>query len=51
VAHLREAAAAIGIRDVFVPADDDDVYALDFYRAVGGSASPVTIFTFTWEDE
>jgi aminoglycoside 3-N-acetyltransferase I len=43
---LRAAAAAIGIDDVFVPADDDDQHALDFYRALGGAAAPVTIFTF-----
>jgi aminoglycoside 3-N-acetyltransferase I len=47
VTHLREAAARAGIREVFVPADDDDVHALDFYRALGGTAQPVTIFTFT----
>ncbi len=27
-------------------ADNGDTHALDFYRAVGGSASPVTFFTF-----
>ena len=47
VAELRAQAAARGIREVFVPADDADVHALDFYRALGGAASPVTIFTFT----
>jgi aminoglycoside 3-N-acetyltransferase I len=46
IASLREAAAANGIDDVFVPADDDDRHALDFYRALGGAAAPVTIFTF-----
>lgn len=43
---LREAAAAAGIHDVFVPADNEDEHALEFYRALGGDASPVTIFTF-----
>ncbi len=47
VAELRAKAAAMGISEVFVPADNDDVHALDFYRAIGGVASPVTIFTFT----
>jgi aminoglycoside 3-N-acetyltransferase I len=47
VQQLRRAAARAGIADVFVPADDEDVHALDFYRALGASASPVTIFTFT----
>jgi aminoglycoside 3-N-acetyltransferase I len=43
---LRERAAAAGITVVFVPADDEDSHALDFYRAIGGEAAPVTIFTF-----
>jgi aminoglycoside 3-N-acetyltransferase I len=46
VARLREEAAAEGADNVFVPADDDDDHALEFYRALGGSPSPVTIFTF-----
>ena len=46
VTHLRKEGAALGIDDVFVPADNDDVHALDFYRALGGEAAPVTIFTF-----
>jgi aminoglycoside 3-N-acetyltransferase I len=46
VTQLRKEAAAVGIVDVFVAADNDDVHALDFYRALGGAASPVTIFTF-----
>jgi aminoglycoside 3-N-acetyltransferase I len=50
VTALREAAAVAGIHDVFVPADDDDLHALDFYRALGGTPSPVTIFTFS-DDE
>ena len=47
VAELQDSATASGIRTLFVPADDDDVHALDFYRALGGAASPVTFFTFT----
>jgi len=50
VAALREAAAAQGIREVFVPADNDDAHALDFYRALGGMPAPVTLFTFSRED-
>jgi aminoglycoside 3-N-acetyltransferase I len=46
IAALREAAAEAGIQVAFVPADDDDVHALEFYRALGGEPSPVTIFTF-----
>lgn len=47
VAELRAQAAAMGMGVVFVPADNDDIHALDFYRAIGGVPSPVTIFTFT----
>ncbi|MGH7437353.1 MAG: GNAT family N-acetyltransferase [Polyangiaceae bacterium] len=46
VARLREGAAACGADNVFVPADDEDDHAIEFYRALGGSPSPVTIFTF-----
>lgn len=46
VATLREEAARAGIDTVFVPADDEDEHALDFYRALGGVPAPVTIFTF-----
>jgi aminoglycoside 3-N-acetyltransferase I len=48
---VLESAAAIGIHDVFVPADNDDLHALDFYRALGGVAAPVTFFTFSRRDE
>jgi aminoglycoside 3-N-acetyltransferase I len=46
VTTLRSAASEQGIVTVFVPADNDDIHALDFYRAIGGTASPVTFFTF-----
>ncbi len=46
VEHLVAAADPTSVSSVFVPADDEDVHALDFYRAVGGAAAPVTIFTF-----
>lgn len=46
VAQLRDAGRAAGHGAVFVPADDEDTHALDFYRAVGGEGAPVTIFTF-----
>jgi len=46
MAAIRESAAAAGIKDVFVPADNDDDHALEFYRALGGDPSPVTFFTF-----
>jgi aminoglycoside 3-N-acetyltransferase I len=44
---LFEAADAVGIHDVFVPADNEDLHALDFYRALGGVADSVTFFTFS----
>lgn len=46
ISTLREAANAAGIADIFVPVDNDDLEALEFYRALGGAPSPVTIFTF-----
>jgi aminoglycoside 3-N-acetyltransferase I len=46
VKTLRQAAAAEGIAEGFVLADNEDTHALDFYRALGASASPVTAFSF-----
>lgn len=46
VETLRAEALQAGIEVIFVPADDEDTHALDFYRALGGEAAPVTIFTF-----
>lgn len=46
VRALREAAADAGIHDVFVPADNEDLHALEFYRALGAEATAVTFFTF-----
>ena len=46
MAHLSRIAGDAGIHDLFVPADDDDAHALEFYRALGGVASRVTFFTF-----
>ncbi len=51
MAALREGVAAVGIHDVFVSADNEDVHALDFYRALGGVPSPVTFFTFSDREE
>jgi aminoglycoside 3-N-acetyltransferase I len=31
---------------MFVPADNEDEHAIDFYHAIGGEASAVTFFTF-----
>jgi aminoglycoside 3-N-acetyltransferase I len=46
VAELLSLGRKCGIDSAFVPADNQDAHALEFYRAVGGVASPVTIFTF-----
>jgi aminoglycoside 3-N-acetyltransferase I len=44
--ELGKQASAAGIKVLFVPADNEDTHALDFYHAVGGEPAPVTIFTF-----
>lgn len=46
----RDGARDAGIREVIVPADDEDVHALDFYRAIGGTPTPVTLFVFSDDD-
>jgi len=46
VGDLRDCARSAGIHDLFVPVDNEDEHALDFYRALGGTACGVTIFTF-----
>lgn len=46
VAALREQAAAEGIDDVFVPAENEDVHAIAFYRALGGEPTAMTMFDF-----
>ena len=40
------AAAHSGVDTVIVPADNEDDHALEFYRAVGGTPSEVTFFTW-----
>ena len=47
VDHLLTLARTAGIDTTFVPADDEDTHALEFYRALGGVPSPVTFFTFS----
>lgn len=46
VETLCSEAAAAGVSVAFVPADVEDEHAVAFYRALGGDAAPVTIFTF-----
>lgn len=43
---LRTDAQGLGMDVAFVPADEEDVEALDFYRALGGVEAPVRMFTF-----
>jgi aminoglycoside 3-N-acetyltransferase I len=47
LSHLRDEASLQGIRDIFVPADIEDIHALEFYRATGAVESPVAFFTFS----
>jgi aminoglycoside 3-N-acetyltransferase I len=42
----RNLAAEAGMVTIWVPAENDDVHALEFYKAVGGGPTPATIFTF-----
>lgn len=51
VSALRAEAAREGISMAFVPADNEDAHALDFYRAIGGVPTPVTFFTFGSEGD
>lgn len=44
--RLQMEAASEGIQEIFVLANKEDTNALDFYRAVGGGASDVTMFDF-----
>ncbi len=47
VTELLSLAHKAGINTTFVPAENEDTHALEFYRAVGGMPSPVTFFTFS----
>ncbi len=47
VTELLRLAGAAGIQLSFVPADNEDTHALDFYSALGGEASEVTLFVFS----
>ena len=46
VETLRREASSAQLNTVFVVADDEDTHALDFYKALGGAASKVTLFDF-----
>jgi len=43
---LLRQASELGISVAWVPVDDDDAHAIDFYRSIGGKGQPATIFTF-----
>jgi aminoglycoside 3-N-acetyltransferase I len=47
ISELSRSATERGIRILFVPAENDDTHALDFYRALGGTPTRMTLFTFT----
>lgn len=47
VSALRSEARSLQLNTVFVLADDEDTHALDFYRALGGTPSKVTLFEFS----
>jgi aminoglycoside 3-N-acetyltransferase I len=47
VSKLCALAAESGITTSFVPAENEDTHAIDFYRAIGGAGSQVTFFVFT----
>lgn len=46
ISTLRAAAEAEGIHEIFVPADNEDEHALEFYRSLGGEPAAVTHFAF-----
>ncbi len=48
---LRQLGAAEGIEVAFVPAENEDTHALDFYRALGASESAVTFFVWSPDTE
>jgi aminoglycoside 3-N-acetyltransferase I len=47
VTELRSLGHQAGIDTAFVPADDEDTHALEFYRAIGGVPSAATFFVFS----
>ena len=47
IQFLLSAATEASVQTVFVPAEDEDAHAIEFYRALGGEATPVTFFTWT----
>jgi hypothetical protein len=46
---LRRAARDVGITVVFVPVDEADEEATEFYRSLQGAESPVHFFVWEWD--
>ena len=47
IAALRREATSLGVSTIFVPADDEDTGAIEFYSALGGRPRRVTFFEFS----
>ncbi|TDH24275.1 GNAT family N-acetyltransferase [Segetibacter sp. 3557_3] len=47
IKFINDYCTSIGAEEVFVQADQADDYALDFYRATGGTPEQVVHFTYT----
>ena len=47
VEKVRHLATERGIATIWVPAENEDIHALEFYRSMDGAPSAVTIFTFS----
>jgi aminoglycoside 3-N-acetyltransferase I len=46
IRELQRMAGLAGIDTLFVPADNQDIHALDFYRSLGATGVPITMFEF-----
>ena len=46
IAGINDFCREIGAEEVFVQADEVDLYALEFYRSTGGNAEKVVHFTY-----
>lgn len=47
VQEVRSIATRRNIATTWVPADNEDDFALEFYRSIGGTPQAVTIFNFS----
>jgi aminoglycoside 3-N-acetyltransferase I len=48
--QLTRYCRSLGARELFVQADQEDVQAVEFYRATGGTAMQVIHFTYSLEE-